>query len=71
MFFYFMKEYITIKELSIRWGISPRRIQYMCSNNQINGAIKFGRDWAIPKDAEKPLDARFTASKSKHNKEMI
>ena len=47
-------EYISIKEASIKWGISERRIQKLCSE----GAIRFSRVWAIPKDAEKPKDAR-------------
>ena len=30
----------------------------MCAEGKIQGAVKFGRDWAIPADAEKPKDAR-------------
>jgi hypothetical protein len=51
-------EYISIKEASIKWGISERRIQKLCSEDRIEGAIRFSRVWAIPKDAEKPKDAR-------------
>lgn len=29
----------------------------MCADGRIPGAKKFGRDWAIPADAEKPMDA--------------
>ena len=50
-------EYISIKEASIKWGISERRIQKLCSEDRIEGAIRFSRVWAIPKDAEKPKDA--------------
>jgi hypothetical protein len=32
----------------------------MCSEGKIPGASKFGRDWAVPKDAEKPTDGRVT-----------
>ena len=52
-------EYISTKDASIKWGISERRIQKLCEENRINGAIRFSRVWAIPKDAEKPLDARL------------
>lgn len=51
-------EYISIKEASIKWRISERRIQKLCSEDRIEGAIRFSRVWAIPKDAEKPKDAR-------------
>lgn len=30
----------------------------MCADGRILGARKFGRDWAIPIDTEKPVDAR-------------
>lgn len=52
--------YTTIKVVSEKWGITPRRIQILCSEGKIPGAVKFGRDWAIPKDATKPEDGRIT-----------
>ena len=30
----------------------------MCAEGKIQGAVKFGRDWTIPVNAEKPRDAR-------------
>lgn len=51
-------EYISIKETSIKWGISERRIQRLCSEDRIEGAIKFSGVWLIPKEAEKPADGR-------------
>ena len=35
--------YISAKEAALRMGISPRRIQQLCQNNQIYGAIRKGR----------------------------
>ncbi len=32
----------------------------MCSDGLIPGASKFGNVWAIPEDAEKPVDHRVT-----------
>ena len=61
-----MDEYITIKEISAKWNVSPRRIQRMCAEGRIPGAKKFGRDWAIPADIEKPLDARVTTGEYKN-----
>lgn len=51
-------DYLTTIEMSERWGISSRRIGILCANNRISGAIKKGKTWLIPSDAEKPVDAR-------------
>ena len=50
--------YITVKEAAKRWSLKPRTVQMMCASGRISGAVKFGRDWAIPKNAEKPIDNR-------------
>lgn len=51
-------DYISVKAASEKWGISERRIQKLCEENRIDGTLKFGRVWMIPKDAEKPVDRR-------------
>lgn len=56
-------EYMTIREASEKWGLSVRRIQTICNENMIPGVIKFGREWAIPKDAERPIDKRIRTGK--------
>lgn len=56
-------EFMTIQETSNRWGISSRRIQVLCSEGRLEGAVKFGRQWAIPEDTEKPTDARVKSGK--------
>lgn len=63
-----MLNYISVQQASDKWEISKRRIQKLCEENRINGAVRFGRAWAIPKDAEKPLDARLKISKQKIEK---
>lgn len=50
--------YISIAEAAEKWGITPRRVQVLCNQGRIPGVAKLGRAWAIPKDAEKPADAR-------------
>lgn len=50
--------YISVREASQNWGISERRIQKLCEENRIEGAFRFSRVWMIPKDADKPSDAR-------------
>lgn len=56
-------EYITIREASIKWGLSIRRIQTLCNEEKIRGASRFGRAWAIPIEAEKPVDHRVKTGK--------
>ena len=40
-------EYMTIKEASEKWNITARRIQVLCSEGRIEGAVRFGRAWAM------------------------
>lgn len=56
-------DYITVAEAAEKWGISERRIQKLCEEKRIDGAMKFSRIWVIPKSAEKPIDARFKNAK--------
>jgi Fic family protein len=51
-------KYISTKGASEKWGISDRRIRVLCNEGRIEGAIKIGRNWSIPLDAIKPVDAR-------------
>lgn len=51
-------EYISIAEAAEKWGITRRRVQVLCSEGRIPGLTKFGKAWAIPKNAEKPMDKR-------------
>jgi len=51
-------DFISVREASQKWGISERRIQKLCEESRIEGALRFSRIWMIPKNAEKPTDAR-------------
>lgn len=51
-------DYISIAGAAKKWGITCRRVQVLCAQGRIPGLTKFGKSWAIPKDAEKPIDAR-------------
>ena len=51
-------EYMTLKEASEKWGITPRRVNYNCAGGRIPGAVKMATIWLIPKNAEKPIDGR-------------
>ena len=54
---------MTIKEAAEKWGLSGRRIQTLCAQGRIEGAIKIGSYWAVPKEAEKPKDERIKSGK--------
>ncbi len=58
-----MNSYMKIIEASEKWGLSARRINTLCLEGRIDGAIKFGNTWAIPKDAEKPKDERVKSGR--------
>lgn len=58
--------YTTVKDMSEKWGISPRTLQFMCAEGKISGATKFGRAWAIPIGAERPVDKRIITGEYKN-----
>ena len=61
-------DWMTPQQAAEKWGITDRRIQALCANGQINGAIRLGRGWLIPKSAVKPIDGRTKEAKNKqHN----
>lgn len=57
-------DYMTLKEASEKWRVTPRRINYYCVDGRIPGAIKMATIWLIPKDAKKPADKRYKNYKS-------
>lgn len=50
--------YMTLKEASEKWGISVRRINLLCSEGRLPGAVKRQNLWMIPSSSEKPSDGR-------------
>jgi len=56
-------DYITVKEASEKWDLSIRRVQTLCNEEKISGAIRFGGVWAIPSDTSKPIDHRVKSGK--------
>ena len=51
-------EYMTTREAEEKWNISERRIRQLLQEGRIEGAVKVGSTWNIPKDAIKPTDKR-------------
>ena len=63
-------DYMTIAEASDRWGISQRQVQHLCTLGSVEGAVKFGRAWMIPKNANKPVDGRTKAARAELDADM-
>jgi Uncharacterized conserved protein len=51
-------EYMNAAQMAEQWGISDRRVRVLCQRGKIDGALRKGRAWLIPSDAQKPLDGR-------------
>jgi len=60
-------DYLKIEEVSKKWGISARRVQTMCAEGHIEGAVRFGRAWMIPKTTRKPTDRRTKAGRQERS----
>lgn len=56
-------EYLSIRQVAEKWGLSARRINVLCSEGRIEGATKIGSYWAVPADAVKPKDERIKSGK--------
>lgn len=56
-------EYLSIRQIAEKWDISRRRVQILCTEGRIPGAMRVGSYWAIPADVEKPADARIKSGK--------
>ena len=58
-------EYLTTVEMSEKWGITSRRIAYLCKDWRVFGFIKKGKTWLIPAESKKPEDARKTGHRQR------
>ncbi len=47
-------EYISVKELAERWGVSERTVRNYCATGRIEGAYLVGKTWSVPADAVMP-----------------
>lgn len=56
-------EYISTQEAAEKWKVSVRYVQKLLSESRIEGARRYGRNWMIPCEAEKPGDPRITDKK--------
>ncbi len=58
-----INEYYTIKEVTKKWNVSERWVRELCAQGKIDGAVRFGRAWAVPQDAVRPEDGRVITGK--------
>ena len=63
-------EYCNIEETARKWGVSIRSVQILCAGGKIDGAMRFGRAWMIPSNAQKPPDGRTRAGRLKVEEDM-
>ena len=54
-----MIQYMSAREAAEKWNISQRRVSILCSECRIPGVAMLGNMWIIPRNAEKPVDARM------------
>lgn len=57
---YFIMEYRSVSETAKQWNISDRRVRVLCQQGKIEGVIRKGRAWLVPKEVKKPVDGRTT-----------
>lgn len=55
-------KYMTVLEAAQKWGVSDRRVRFLCAQGRIRGIIQQGRRYLIPDDTKKPDDERVRKS---------
>ena len=63
-------DYLTVKEVGEKWGITGRMVTYYCEAGRIGGAVKKGNLWLVPSDAEKPLDGRHKNKRQRKGEKL-
>ena len=51
-------KYLSVQEMSQKWGINERRIRFLLKEKRIEGAKYENHRYLIPENANKPLDRR-------------
>jgi hypothetical protein len=59
-------EWLTPEEAGAKWGLKTRRVQTLCSDGRITGAVRKGRVWLIPINTQKPIDGRTKLGKNRN-----
>ena len=51
----------TCKEMAKMWNVTERTVTTFCKSGKIPGAVKKGKSWQIPDNAERPADGRISS----------
>lgn len=65
-----MIQYMSAREAAEKWNISQRRVSILCSESRIPDVAMLGNMWIIPRNAEKPVDARMKRNATTEQKNM-
>lgn len=57
-------EYLKVKELAKKWGVSERTVRNYCSSNRIEGAKLNGKTWMVPANTKKPYRSNQKKNKN-------
>ncbi len=49
---------ITTAQIAKEWNISQRRVDVLCKEGRIEGAVMIGNRWFVPDKSPKPQDKR-------------
>ncbi len=49
---------LTTAQVAKEWNISQRRVDVLCKEGRLEGAIMIGNRWFVPKNTKKPEDGR-------------
>ena len=58
-----MENYISSQDAASKWGISARRVQILCNEQRVNGAIKRSGVWLIPANTKAPIKLKKSKNK--------
>ena len=50
--------FMSVRQAAQKWDISERRVRILCSEGRIDGVVRSGWAWNIPKNSPKPGDGR-------------
>lgn len=59
-----MNNYLSIKEVAVKWGVTTTWVSILCNKGRITGAIKQNNKWLIPCEAKRPDDLRKGSEKT-------
>ena len=49
-----MINYLSVTEAAKKWGVSERSVRGYCADEKIHGAVRKGKTWQLPENAQKP-----------------